>query len=162
MADSKQREIKFRAWDETAKVYYYDIWLYGDHIGIPDNELRRVFNCEGQAIDTISDVPDHYDSGGDEYVFMLSGYVLEQFTGLQDRNGKDIFEGDILNCIYLFDGCKKHKLIIEFDNDYSLFRTRNIGECYQPGVRKTMRAMTASEVIGNKWENPELLKGSND
>lgn len=81
-----------------------------------------------------------------------------QSTGLKDKNGKEIYEGDIFDCIYLFDGCKKHKLKVVWQENTGRFWLENIGECHQPNVTKTISDMIRSKVIGNKFENPELLK----
>ena len=81
-----------------------------------------------------------------------------QFTGLKDKNGKEIYEGDIFNCIYDFDGCTEHKVGVVYIEAAAAFRLKNFGECHQQGVTKNIFDMERKEVIGNIYENPELLK----
>ena len=66
------REIKFRAWHNNAKRYMEDLCLYLD-----SGELGDVSECFHNL-----------ESRED--------YILEQYTGLKDKNGKEIYEGDIL------------------------------------------------------------------
>ena len=80
-----------------------------------------------------------------------------QFTGLLDKSGKEIYEGDVFNCIYEFDGCKKHKQVVIYVEVSARFITKDYGKCHQSGVTQTMSDMHRMEVIGNIYENPELL-----
>lgn len=85
--------------------------------------------------------------------------IYRQFTGLKDKKGKEIYSGDLFNCIYHFDGCTKHRLEVYWNSEAVGFKLRGVsGECHQPNVIQTMSDMTRQEVIGNIYENPELLK----
>ena len=64
------REYKFRAWDETEKHMYN----WGNLI---NQNLKNIFTITEQC-----------------------GYILMQYTGLHDENGKEIYEGDIIEFSY--------------------------------------------------------------
>ena len=75
-------------------------------------------------------------------------YILMQSTGLKDKNGKLIFEGDIITDEF-------DKYVVEWDKDeaYLRFWVREIGtRCYY-----TFEQLLSYEVIGNIYENKELL-----
>lgn len=77
---------------------------------------------------------------------------FEQFTGLTDVNGKDIYEGDIVKPNYKYAQPKISQIIIEDGNSYIL------GEDLATGNEMLVSDLVGEiEVIGNVHANPELL-----
>ena len=84
-----------------------------------------------------------------------------QYTGLKDKNGKEIYEGDIFDCIYYSDGCN-HKNEVMWVNQTARFHLKGHGGCQQKFVAQGVFDMTRKAIIGNIYENPELLKEENE
>lgn len=88
-------------------------------------------------------------------IFEVSTETVGQFTGLTDKNGKKIFEGDIIKCkVHEMNGYRVRKGVVEYHgvgfimnlDPNSWYDQKNISfDC---------------EVIGNIYDNPELLEGS--
>ena len=117
------REIKFRAWDKQDKIMYD--W---EEISI---EKEQVFIRDGDLYKTFEQVE------------------LMQYTGLKDKNGKKIFEGDIVETEYKAKGIvewQKEKAGFDFNTKYPMWPH----PIYLMGGDR--------EIIGNIYENPELLK----
>lgn len=116
----KNREFKFRIWDDNRKRF------------VPLN------TDADEYFEIISD-------GSIKYVQRkldrYHNYTIQQYTGSKDRNGKEIYEGDIIR---LFSG---RIYVVEFieEND----------EVESSGY---MFSAFGCEILGNIFENPELLK----
>ena len=122
------REIKFRAWDVDNKTWI-NLWI-----------LRFTKDGEVMAVEELS-------GDGDSDIFAPGQIVLCQFTGLKDKNGKEIYEGDIL-----YNEEWKTKTEVKFKEG-----------AFNPLVEIESDETTWSlpdefEVIGNIYENPELLR----
>ncbi len=129
------RRIKFRAWFKVLKRMYL----------VKDMKFQRNGN-----ITILTN-----NNGGTYPV----NYELMQFTGLKDKNGKEIYEGDI---IYMKDNGnrKRHgKILVKFEN-CEFFAEKIDKEVIEEGESLgnfRFRDVYEIEVMGNMYENPELL-----
>lgn len=126
------REIKFRAWDksneemlEVENLYFNDMT---DKVEIRTRIYSDYFNDEEM--------------------------ILMQYTGLKDKNGKEIYDGDIV-------AEKGHYV----KSDRLLYQKIQWKESYSCWLRGEYQRLTPKniktyqiEVIGNIYENPELLE----
>jgi uncharacterized phage protein (TIGR01671 family) len=105
---------------------------------------------------------------GHHYVdnMIIDPETLGQYTGLDDRNGIKIFEGDILSYTYIGKpyGCRKEREIkimgkVAFHNEDGGFSIENIVE---NRMHYHIVAIQGWEVIGNIHDNPELLEAQDD
>ena len=144
------REIKFRAWAIEDEIMYFPNSykllnggkLWGADLILPEDEEQHRCHNVGE------------------------GCILMQFTGLKDKNGKEIYEGDIV---------KRHeKYSNNTERDYFYvveYGEKNCSCCYGvygwyfKKIKGTEYDLSGDdigfsnyEVIGNKFENPELLK----
>ncbi len=130
------REIKFRAWNNREKVMSL---LRGFDFLIK----QAIINCPNEKSKTAISSWDYKDKE----------IKLMQFTGLQDKNGKDIYEGDIVIYQYIFED-KESTFEIVWNVDRNGFYAEDEENmwCLEKELKKNF------EVIGNIYENPELLE----
>ena len=92
--------------------------------------------------------------GDDEYSgSIIDDAILMQSTGLKDKNSKEIFEGDILDY-------KGRKALVRWHGSYASFIYRFVDELQKRNTewKPLYLAYMKCEIIGNIYENPELLE----
>ncbi len=129
------REIKFRAWDKSAKVIIYDgfdidptgnIWI--NHFGVNDQ------------------------------------FMLMQYTNLKDRNGKEIYEGDIVRSLMQsnrgnWEDFDRIGQIVFGADEFPSFMVLSGDKLFEMVTTDYYEVMDI-EIIGNIYENPELLEAN--
>lgn len=139
------REIKFRCWfPKMGRFLDKSDDILDGLINLSNG--KRVFNIDDYLNKEIREI---------DY-FSDDGYVLNQYTGLKDKNGIEIYEGDVLEAfdilgereiypVIFIDGAFMGKRLDDEEFPYFyLFANRSLSETYK--------------VIGNIYENPELLE----
>lgn len=130
------RDIRFRVWDTERKIFVACI-----------NDVIR-FGCE-----SVMTIPAN-----------CNNYTIQQFTGLKDKNNKEIYEGDIVKASYSFPIDRE-----EFDEISDIYEIKWQNSKYggKPGFELSRNderiygewpRSEDIEIIGNIFENPELLK----
>ena len=127
--------IKFRAWDKKNKAYLYDVQNASDMFSDVKYENGENADCDEECFAGFL-----YDER----------YDVEQFTGLKDINGKEIYENDLIS---LTDDLEDPIYKVIFDE--AKFEIIGGGVCYDLGEE-----FMDCEVIGNVHENLELLGGN--
>ena len=126
-----EREIKYRAWNKPDSLMLDVYQLFWHQDGL----------YASGTIGSDNDGPLHFEGiAPDEFVLM-------QFTGMTDRAGKEIYEGDIFKL-----GAEKELFEVRFQ--HGCFMAFRAGE--QIGLVGELQICFIG-VIGNIYENPELL-----
>ena len=128
------RELKFRAWDRVKRKMLYGVSPFNAHI---TDENEPLLSLEYSKHDDCE---------------------FEQYTGLKDKNGKEIYEGDIIQEEIDFnskmtDGVFTY--VVEWDSNTLSYSLRGNGT----SIHDELWEVNASvEIVGNIHENPELLE----
>lgn len=125
--------LRYRAWDNVKKEMFKDTFAI--------TESGQVVVVEQEDVMCPPD-----------YVF-VDNLVIMQSTGLKDKNGKEIFEEDILD----YNG---RKALVRWHGSYASFIYRFVDELQKRNVewKPLYLAYMKCEIIGNIYENPELLE----
>ena len=124
---------KFRAWhNELGRMMLVKTMFFFA------NELKELELNDSVMNDYIPAYPDEIE--------------LMRSTGLHDKNGKEVFVGDIIKCTR---GCP-HEVYLE--KEYGGKYIGGMPTVYLKGIREGYAWTGAEEIIGNIYEKPELLE----
>lgn len=132
------REIKFRAWIKEEKKMVIVETIDFSEKSIQYLEKNEIIDAYLLRTTFLEDIE------------------LMQYTGQKDKNGKEIYEGDILKYKFPYDRRLKHVSLVKFIETEASFGIKDRYENEIPLYR--IAANNYFEVIGNIYENEELLK----
>jgi|SRR6187551_2445373 len=153
------RNIKFRFWFPLSKKM------------IPEDQSNNYYQYR-YFLTLDGDLVEHFLGGvgtsESEHIYPKDEYHLMQFTGLLDKNGKEIYEGDIVTYRYLSgfacedddykeQGVLMKPAVVEFNNG-KYFPIEQYDYCDDGFYASRWFDF---EVIGNIYQNPELIKNNN-
>ena len=137
-----KRVIRFRAWDKAHECYLYDVQGAYDML----SGCVKYENGEDAV----------YDEECFAGFLDNDQYVVEQYTGLHDKNGREVYEGDIV---------KMHQAVLSPDDKIGWVEyTAQYGYSIRFGNRRCRQSDWATdegakyEVIGNIFEDKQLLE----
>ena len=143
------RNIKFRVWD------------------IERNFLATIITAIHFNIDELPTCVEYCDDNSDMGCVVETGegeFILLQYTGLKDKNGRDIYDGDVLDISSSYHS-GKYLAVVEFRDPVSGVQLDTFKDDCKIGVLGkewwgNQKCQHLYQVIGNIYENPELLKGT--
>lgn len=140
------REIKFRCWDKTARKMRQVIEIVfnaGMYYDPNDNTVKLIW-VKGHDIINNKDIALEREHKNE--------YILMQYTGLKDKNGKEIYEGDIVQIL----GGEYEQGFYEWDEKVQIKDL--IYDGFNLMMTISQIGNQAIEIIGNIYENPELFE----
>lgn len=150
-----QRVIKYRAWDNKYNCFSEEPFF------------RLLISKDGQV----------YNSEGDTWYGPGERYIIQFFTGLTDKHGKEIYEGDIrkeiLDGLFVGDPQREHYFVMVYIQEWTMFAWLSItsGE-YEEYLKDGAEALDTEmywtypagqdepnnvELVGNIYTTPELI-----
>lgn len=140
-----QDRFKFRVWDKENNCMHYPSRYH--NFGVVNGTIVKI---ESYPISNSA----YY---GKRIAWEFDDALLMQCTGLKDKNGKLIYEGDILGGIYhgYIEYCEECKCFQLFVKDYGCLACEGDLHWYELVEAEEQNEL---EVIGNIYQNPELLE----
>jgi len=134
MMESNDKDVKIEFYDGKMKVHYVD-------------EVNTVIN------DFVQDVP---------RVVECTDFEVMQSTELKDKNGKQIYEGDILKSPDTMSYRFGELGVVQYMEDYGGFGVVGKWSKNQHHEMLSCDVAIDSEIVGNEYENSELIKTENE
>ena len=138
------KELKFRVWDKTSESMLYQ-----------DDFERVELDTKNKIVTLIAEE----ESDKSHYVLDYEEDIeaeIMRYTGLKDKNGKDIYEGDIVSFYndeeYKF---KSTNALVIYDSAAFMLEHKKLGKEYLGEMDIENMCI---KIIGNIYENPELLE----
>lgn len=128
--------LKFRAWDNRFSEFVEDFFVS------KDGKIYKISKDTGYGFAISRETSDKV--------------ILMQSTGLFDRNGKEVFVGDIIKCTR---GCP-HEVYIE--KEYAGTFIGGMPAIYLKGLSEGYAWTGDEEIIGNIYENQDILEADDD
>ena len=132
------REIKFRGKD----IENDNLWRYGSLITYPSGCTSII----------------EFDKFGNELNHDVDPDTVGQFTGLKDKNGKEIYEGDVIRSPLSEDKTRPHRIFYHTGNAAFMGALVDRKELCYLRLDQDWIYKFGKEVIGNIHDNPELIK----
>lgn len=135
------RDIRFKLWDDIDKIMYYDVLINSEHIIYEYTNDDEGYIEENEATIRLTN---------NEY---KNSFIPLQYTGLKDINGKEIYEGDIVELVNF----SENKSYARVGFSFGMFKLIGNGHYLLEGDGISLYTIKNIRVIGNIFENPELL-----
>jgi uncharacterized phage protein (TIGR01671 family) len=146
----KRREIRFRGWDKEYENMYLNAYPFEHLVYVEMHDDDYTFQQFKHKMEVVN--------GKYFYFIVAKDIELMQYTGLLDCNGKEIWEGDIVRWKIWSPSAKDEYDITE---KYILASVEYVRGCFYARERMqiigTIEPHRKIEVIGNVYENPELI-----
>jgi uncharacterized phage protein (TIGR01671 family) len=136
------RPIKFRVWDKITNQYLQELGIYYWHIpySLDGEEITGEANLVG-----LSELLKH------------DNFIIQQYTGLKDSKGNEIYDGDILKNPYDVYNKIIGQVLYESDHGGYIFQWKRRGQDYKI-TNLNCDVAFESVIVGNIFEHSELLK----
>lgn len=145
-------EIKFRVWDNYDRLMYYNI-VVGENLIIFNYKVEKSFDSDDEL-----DINLDYDIDLDSYVYLTDEnkkyFNIMQYTGLKDKNGKEIYEGDVVKDSF-------NNITGEIISDNGCYWLKsNSKDRFENIIFKNLGEYVGEvlEIIGNVYQNKDLLE----